>query len=43
MRHPDGIRHSQAAGRRNTAVVRRFAEGKGLVDPLKKRLGKGGG
>ena len=40
VRHPDGAQHSQAAGRRNTAVVRRFAEGRGLVDPLKRRLGR---
>ena len=40
VRHPDGIQHPQAAGRRNTAVVRRFAQSRGLVDPLKKRLGK---
>ena len=40
VRHPDGTQHSQAAGRRNTAVVRRFAQSRGLVDPLKKRLGK---
>ena len=40
VRHPDGTPHSQAAGRRNTAVVRRFAQSRGLVDPLKKRLGK---
>ena len=39
-RHPDGTQHSRAAGKRNTAVVRRFAKGRGLVDPLKKRLGK---
>ena len=41
MRHPDGTHHPQAAGRRNAAVVRRFVKGRGLVDPLKKRLGKG--
>ena len=41
VRHPDSTQHSQAAGRRNTAVVRRFAKDRGLVDPLKKRLGKG--
>ena len=40
VRHPDGTQHTQAAGRRNTAVVRRFAEGRGLVDPLKRGLGK---
>ena len=40
VRHPDGTPHSQAAGRRNTAVVRRFAQSRGLVDPLKERLGK---
>ena len=40
VRHPDDTQYSQAAGRRNTAVVRRFARGRGLVDPLKKRLGK---
>ena len=39
-RHPDGTPHSEAAGRRNTAVARRFAKGRGLVDPLKRRLGK---
>ena len=41
VRHPDGTQHPQAAGRRDTAVVRRFAKDRGLVDPLKKRLGKG--
>ena len=40
MRHPDGTRHTQIVGRRNTTVVRKFAEGTGLVDPLKRRLGK---
>ena len=40
VRHPDGTQHTQAAGRRNAAVARRFAEGRGLVDPLKRRLGK---
>ena len=40
VRHPDGTQHPQAAGKRNTAVVRRFAQSRGLVDPLKKRLGK---
>ena len=40
VRHPDGTPHSKAAGRRNTAVVRRFAQSRGLVDPLKQRLGK---
>ena len=26
VRHPDGTQHSRAAGKRNTAVVRRFAK-----------------
>ena len=37
-RHPRGKPSSTAAGRRNTAVVQRFALGRGLVEPLKDRL-----
>ena len=40
VRHPGGTQHPQAAGKRNTAVVKRFAQSRGLVDPVKKRLGK---
>jgi hypothetical protein len=40
VRHPGGTQHPQAAVRRNTTVVRRFAQSSGLLDPLKKRLGK---
>ena len=43
VRHPDGAQHSQAAGRRNTAVVRRFAEGRGLVDPPEEEAWPRGG
>ena len=35
VRHPGGKQHASAAGRRNTAVVQRFAMDRGLVDPLK--------
>ena len=35
VRHPGGKQSTNAAGRRNTAVVQRFAVSRGLVDPLK--------
>ena len=35
VRHPWGTQHPQAVGRGNTTVVRRFAQSRGLVDPLK--------
>ena len=38
VRHPEGKPSKNAAGKRNTAVVRRFAQSRGLVEPLKKRL-----
>ena len=41
VRHPGGKPSKSAAGRRNTAVVRRFALSRGLVEPLKRRLGWG--
>ena len=41
VRHPRGKPSTTAAGRRNTAVVQRFALGRGLVEPLKERLGWG--
>ena len=34
VRHPEGQPSKNAAGRRNTAVVRRFAQSRGLVEPL---------
>ena len=37
VRHPRGKPSSTAAGRRNTAVVQRFALGRGLAEPLKER------
>ena len=39
VRHPRGKPSPNDAGRRNTAVVQRFALSRGLVEPLKKRLG----
>ena len=39
VRHPEGQPSKGAAGRRNTAVVRRFAQSRGLVEPLEPRLG----
>ena len=40
VRHPDGTQYPRVASKRDTAVVRRFVQSRGLVDPLKKRLGK---
>ena len=41
VRHPRGKSNKNAAGRRNTAVVQRFAQSRGLAEPLKGRLGWG--
>ena len=41
VRHPRGKPSTTAAGRRNTAVVRRFALGRGPVEPPEERLGWG--
>jgi hypothetical protein len=41
VRYPEGQPSKGAAGRRNTAVVKRFAQGRGLVEPLEPRLGWG--
>ena len=41
VRHPGGKPSKSAAGKGNTAVVGRFALSRGLVEPLKKRLGLG--
>ena len=38
VRSPGGQQSKQASGRRNTALVRRFASSRGLVEPLKPRL-----
>ena len=38
VRHPKGELSKNAAGRGNTTVVRGFAQSKGLVEPLKRRL-----
>ena len=38
VRHPKGEPGENAAGRGDTIVVRRFAQSRGLVEPLKKRL-----
>ena len=38
VRHPRGKPSKNSAGRRNTAVVQRFAQSMGLVEPLKGRL-----
>ena len=41
VRHPGGKPNKRAAGRRNTTVAQGFALGRGLVEPLKGRLGWG--
>ena len=38
-RHPGGKPRKSATGRRNTAAAQRFALSRGLVEPLKGRLG----
>ena len=38
VRSPSGRASTSAAGKRNTAMVRRFAVQRELVDPLKTRL-----
>ena len=42
VRHPVDEPSKDAAGRWNTAVVRRFAQSRGLVEPPKRRLDWGG-
>ena len=41
IRHPGGKPNKSAAGRRNTSMVQRFVLSRGLVEPMKGRLGWG--